>query len=103
MNNTFNLDDLSKSKGLAANLNSEINSVSSELKSLETNSTQIKTDISKINLEISTERAALTKISTLSNSSITADNRLACVSFSLKSPEKNIARPFSFFKEWTLS
>jgi chromosome segregation ATPase len=69
MNNTFNLDDLSKSKGLAANLNSEINSVSSELKSLETNSTQIKTDISQINLEISTERAALTKISTeLANS-----------------------------------
>ncbi len=32
IDNSFNLDDLSKSKELAANLNNEINSVSSEIK-----------------------------------------------------------------------
>ena len=63
ISNSFNLDDLSKSKELAANLNNEINSVSSEIKSIETNSLQIKTDISQLNFEINTEKGTLNKIS----------------------------------------
>ena len=61
--NSFNLDDLSKSKELAANLNNEINSVSSEIKSIEANSLQLKTDISKLDFEINSEKNALNKIS----------------------------------------
>ena len=63
IDNSFNLDDLSKSKELAANLNNEINSVSSEIKSIEANSLQIKTDISQLDFEISSERNTLNKIS----------------------------------------
>ena len=63
ISNSFNLDDLSKSKELAANFNNEINSVSSEIKSIETNSLQIKTDISQLDFEISSERNTLNKIS----------------------------------------
>ena len=63
ISNSFNLDDLSKSKELAANLNNDINSVSSEIKSIETNSLQIKTDISQLNFEINTEKDTLNKIS----------------------------------------
>ena len=61
--NSFNLDDLSKSKELAANLNNEINSVSNEIKSIEANSLQIKTDISQLDFEISSEKNTLNKIS----------------------------------------
>ena len=63
ISNSFNLDDLSKSKELAANLNNEINSVSSEIKSIEANSLQIKTDISQLDFEISSEKNTLNKIS----------------------------------------
>ena len=63
ISNSFNLDDLSKSKELAANLNNEINSVSSEIKSIEANSLQIKTDISQLDFQISSEKGTLNKIS----------------------------------------
>ena len=63
IDNSFNLDDLNKSKELAANLNNEINSVSSEIGSIEANSLQIKTDISQLDFEISSERNTLNKIS----------------------------------------
>ena len=63
ISNSFNIDDLSKSKELAENLNSDINSVTDEIKKIEASSSEIQSDISKLNFEINTERDTLNKIS----------------------------------------
>ena len=69
ISNSFNIDNLSKSKELAENLNSDINSVTNEIKKIEASSSEIQSDISKLNFEINTERGTLNKISTeLANS-----------------------------------
>ena len=63
ISNSFNIDDLSKSKELAENLNSDINSVTDEIKKIEASSSEIQSDISKLNFEINTEKDTLNKIS----------------------------------------
>ena len=63
ISNSFNIDDLSKSKELAENLNSEISSVTDEIKKIEASSSEIQSDISKLNFEINTEKDTLNKIS----------------------------------------
>ena len=63
ISNSFNLDDLSKSKGLAENLDKNINSVTDEIKKIEASSSEIQSDISKLNFEINTEKDTLNKIS----------------------------------------
>ena len=63
ISNSFNIDDLSKSKELAENLNSDINSVTDEIKKIEASSSEIQSDISKLNFEINTEKGTLNKIS----------------------------------------
>ena len=63
ISNSFNLDDLSKSKELAENLNKNINSVTDEIKKIGASSSEIQSDISKLNFEINTEKNTLNKIS----------------------------------------
>ena len=52
ISNSFNIDNLSKSKELAENLNSDINSVTDEIKKIEASSSEIQSDISKLNFQI---------------------------------------------------
>ena len=63
ISNSFNIDNLSKSKELAENLNSDINSVTDEIKKIEASSSEIQSDISKLNFQINTEKETLNKIS----------------------------------------
>jgi chromosome segregation ATPase len=81
LSNSFNNNELIKSQALAANLNNDINLVTSEIKSIEVNSSKIKKDISQIALEITSEKDSINKITfEISNAQKNLDNTLSVIS-----------------------